>query len=296
MSSLFIRTEAAGVGQAGRQSRDVAGREAIEFLNSLQGLDEVKADLNRLLAFARILGERKKREIKAESVSMHMLFVGPPGTGKTVVARQVGKLLYSAGLLRRGHVVEADKKSLVGMYVGETPKLVQTKFDEARDGVLFVDEAYALADGQYGKEAIETLLKLMEDYRDEVVVIFAGYESDIEKLLDVNSGLTSRFTRRLRFTNYQPETLIQIFDQMIASGGYRLDESADREARRFITEMALRGARDASFGNARAVRGFYEKVVTCQSERLALAVEDPSTLTDDELVIVTRADIESASH
>jgi stage V sporulation protein K len=295
MTSLFIRTEAGSAAKAGKQAREIAGQEAIEFLNSLQGLEEVKAELNRLLAFARIFGERKRREIKTESVSMHMLFVGPPGTGKTVIARQVGKLLYSVGLLRRGHLIEADKKSLVGQYVGETPKLVQAKFDEARDGVLFVDEAYALADGQYGKEAIDTLLKLMEDYRDEVVVIFAGYEGDIEKLLDTNVGLESRFARRMRFRNYQPETLIRIFEGMLKAGGYRLDEDAAREAHRHIADMAMRGERDPSFGNARAMRGLYEKVVTAQSERLAMSTEDPSRLSDDDLITLSRSDIESVT-
>jgi len=294
MSSLFIRTEAGTSSQAGRQARELAGSEAIAFLNNLQGLDEVKAELNRLLAFARIIGERKKRDIKTEPVSMHMLFTGPPGTGKTVVARQVGKLLASVGLLRRGHLVEADKKSLVGQYVGETPKLVQAKFDEARDGVLFVDEAYALADGHFGKEAIDTLMKLMEDFREDVVIIFAGYETEIAKLLDSNVGLASRFTRRLRFTNYQPETLVRIFDSMIANGGYRLDESAAREAHRCITELALRGARDPSFGNARTIRSLYEKVAICQSERLAVA-GDPATLSDSDLVTINRADVESAT-
>jgi len=295
MSTLFIRTQAGTSSQAGKQARELAGSEAIAFLNNLQGLDEVKAELNRLLAFARIIGERKKRDIKTEPVSMHMLFVGPPGTGKTVVARQVGKLLASVGLLRRGHLVEADKKTLVGRYVGETPKLVQSKFDEARDGVLFVDEAYALADGQFGKEAIDTLLKLMEDFREEVIVIFAGYEAEIAKLLDSNVGLASRFTRRLRFTNYQPETLIRIFETTVANGGYRMDESATREVHRNITELALRGARDPSFGNARAIRSLYEKVVVSQSERLAVSAEDPSSLTDADLITISRADIESAT-
>jgi SpoVK/Ycf46/Vps4 family AAA+-type ATPase len=295
MSSLFIRTEAGTSSQAGRQARELAGSEAVAFLNNLQGLDEVKAELNRFLAFARIIGERKKREIKTEPVSMHMLFVGPPGTGKTVIARQVGKLLASVGLLRRGHLVEADKKTLVGQYIGETPKLVQSKFDEARDGVLFVDEAYALADGQFGKEAIDTLLKLMEDFREDVVVIFAGYEAEIAKLLDSNVGLASRFTRRLRFTNYQPETLIRIFEAMVTNGGYRMDESAAREGHRAITDLALRGARDPSFGNARAIRSLYEKVVISQSERLAAVAEDPSSLTDADLITISRADIESAT-
>jgi stage V sporulation protein K len=295
MSALFIRTEAGTSSQAGKQARELAGSEAIAFLNTLQGLDEVKAELNRFLAFARIIGERKKRDIKTEPVSMHMLFVGPPGTGKTVVARQVGKLLASVGLLRRGHLIEASKKTLVGQYVGETPKLVQAKFDEARDGVLFVDEAYALADGHYGKEAIDTLLKLMEDFREDVVVIFAGYEAEIAKLLDSNVGLASRFTRRLRFTNYQPETLIRIFESMVANGGYRMDDSAAREARRSITELALRGARDPSFGNARAIRSLYEKIVVSQSERLAASAGDPSSLTDADLITISRADVESAA-
>ena len=295
MNSLFIRTDAGTSSQAGRQAREVAGSEAIAFLNELHGLDQVKAELNRLLAFARILAERKKREIKTEPISMHMLFVGPPGTGKTVVARQVGKLLASVGLLRRGHLVEADKKTLVGQYIGETPKLVQAKFDEARDGVLFVDEAYALADGHFGKEAIDTLLKLMEDFREDVVVIFAGYEAEINKLLESNPGLTSRFSRRLRFTNYQPADLIRIFESIVERGGYRLDEDAAREVNRGITDLALRGARDPSFGNARAIRSLYEKVVASQSERLALATDDPATLSDGELTTITRADIENTA-
>lgn len=193
-------------------------------------------------------------------------------------------------------MVEADKKTLVGQYIGETPKRVQAKFDEARDGVLFVDEAYTLVDGHYGKEAIDTLLKLMEDFREDVVVIFAGYEAEINKLLESNPGLASRFSRRLRFTNYQPADLIRIFDGMVEKGGYRLDEDAAREVHRNVTELAQRGSRDPSFGNARAIRSLYEKVVASQSERLALAAEDPATLSDGELTTLTRTDVENAAN
>jgi stage V sporulation protein K len=294
MANLFIQTNSQNTSQASADARAEGGEKAIQFLNDLQGLEEVKTELNKLLAFAKILAERKKRDLKCESLSMHMLFVGPPGTGKTEVARQVGKLLYSVGLLRRGHVIEASKKGLVGQYVGETPKLVQQKFDDARGGVLFVDEAYTLDDGQFGKEAIETLMKLMEDFRDDVVVIFAGYEADIERLLTTNPGLTSRFSRRFKFTNYQPETLINIFTDLVSRGGYTLDDSAAREAKRQISDMASKGARDPSFGNARAIRTLYEKVISAQSERLAMQ-GDPVNLSNESLIAISRLDIDSAA-
>lgn len=294
MAGFFIQTGAQNTSQAIADSRSEIGKRAKEFLEELQGLEEVKSELNKLLAFASILAERKKRELKCEPLAMHMLFVGPPGTGKTEVARQVGKLLYAVGLLRRGHVVEADKQSLVGQYVGETPKLVQQKFDDARGGVLFVDEAYTLEDGHFGKEAIETLMKLMEDFRDDVVVIFAGYESDIQRLLSTNPGLTSRFTRRFRFTNYQSSTLIKIFQSLVQKGGYVLDETATREAERQIADMAARGAKDPSFGNARAIRTFYEKVISAQSERLA-GQGDPASFSNEMLVGITRSDVEIAA-
>ncbi len=291
MNNLFIQTQSQNASHASKGSREEAGAKAIEFLNTLQGLEEVKTELNRLLAFARILAERKKRELKCESMSLHMLFVGPPGTGKTQVARQIGRLLYSVGLLRRGHVVETDKKGLVGQYVGETPKLVQEKFEEARGGVLFVDEAYALDDGNYGKEAIDSLMKLMEDFREDTIVIFAGYDNDIEKLLSTNPGLTSRFTRRMKFTNYQSKTLLHIFNDLVERGGYKLDETASREIARQIEDLARRGERDPNFGNARAVRGLYEKIITSQSERLAGAGE-PNDFTDEQLTTIVRSDIE----
>lgn len=292
--SLFIPTESSNSAQAVQDSRDQAGRQALSFLSELQGLDGVKSELNRLLAFAQLLAERKRREIRCDPLGLHMLFVGPPGTGKTEVARQVGKLLFAVGLLRRGHVVEADKKSLVGQFIGETPKLVQQKFDEARGGVLFVDEAYTLDDGQFGKEAIDTLMKLMEDFRDDVVVVFAGYDADIDRLLTSNPGLTSRFARRLKFTNYQPTTLIKIFCDFVSRGGFSLEDSAQREAERQVSEMALRGARDPNFGNARAIRTFYERVITAQAERLAGAGK-PRDLPTDILMQITRADVESAA-
>jgi hypothetical protein len=128
-----------------------------------------------------------------------------------------------------------------------------------------------------------------------VVVIFAGNEAEINRLIESNPGLASRFSRRLRFTNYQPATLIRIFEGMVEKGGYRLDDDAAREAQRNITELALRGARDPSFGNARAIRSLYEKVVAVQSERLALAVEDPATLSDADLTTISRADVEAAA-
>lgn len=296
--SLFIqKTGSASEVSTGRTA---AREQAITFLNDLVGLDEVKGALNKMLAFASLLAERKKRELRVDPQALHMLFVGPPGTGKTEVARQVGKLLYSCGLLRRGHVVEAAKQDLVGQYIGETPKKVEDKFKEAMGGVLFVDEAYTLADGQYGKEACDCILKLMEDFREDVVVIFAGYEHNIEKLLDTNPGFRSRFTRRMRFTNYQPADLIRIFNGLMHKGGFKLEDAAQREAERYIAEIARKGERDPNFGNARAIRSLYENIVSAQSERLANRCLDDadalSKMSNEELLTIARGDVEVVSN
>jgi len=290
MSGLFIKTDSSLSSKNPREAREEVRRQAVETIAKLEGLDRVKRELNLLLAFASIIAERKRRELKTEPMSMHMLFVGPPGTGKTEVARQVGKLLYSVGLLKRGHVVETDKSGLVGQHVGDTPKLVADKFEEARDGVLFVDEAYTLADGMYGKEAIETLMKLMEDFREDTVVIFAGYEADINKLLATNAGMESRFTRKMVFEAYGDESLVRIFNSIVVRGGYVVDQGAEKEIENKIAAMTRGGRKDPQFGNARAVRSLFEKIITNQAMRLSDS--DLSSLSDKELVTIVRSDVE----
>lgn len=273
--------------------------EVLGEISNLIGMDEVKDQLNELIAFGRLIALRRERDIPLEKVSLHLIFTGPPGTGKTVMARKIGKLFKAIGLLRGGHCVEVDRSKLVAMYQGQTGPLVREAVKEAVDGVLFIDEAYALAGGTealassdpYGNEAIQTLLKMMEDYRDRLVVIVAGYTNPMRRFLENNVGLKSRFTREFDFKSYTHDELIKIFEFMTNEGKYTLEPEADREAAKYIRTWD-RNRED--FGNAREVRSFFERILPVQAMRLA---EEPDleSLTNAELLTITAADIKNAA-
>jgi SpoVK/Ycf46/Vps4 family AAA+-type ATPase len=224
-------------------------------------------DMVNLLAATR---RREEAGLPVPRISHHLVFAGPPGTGKTTVARLYGELLAALGVLRRGQLVEVARADLVGRYVGHTAQLTRDAFDRARGGVLFIDEAYTLTSGNrsggdFGQEAVDTLVKLMEDFRDEVVVIAAGYSEEMEHFLASNAGLTSRFSRHVNFANYTPDELVEITGRHAAASGYEL--AAD--AAELLREHFAAVERGRAFGNARYARQLLESMITHQAGRLS---------------------------
>ena len=193
-------------------------------LNELIGLEQVKKEVNELASFVKIQQQRKEQGLKVPKLSYHLVFTGSPGTGKTTVARIVARIYRNLGLLERGHLVETDRSGLIGQYVGQTAPRVNAMCDSALNGVLFIDEAYALTQAgeqDYGQEAVATLLKRMEDDRDRLVVIVAGYTDEMKKFIDTNPGLKSRFTRYINFPDYTADELYRIFRMYMKKNQYR---------------------------------------------------------------------------
>jgi len=215
---------------------------------------------------------RRQQGLPTVQASLHSVFFGNPGTGKTTVARLMGRIYKSLGLLRRGHVIECDRGRLVAEYVGQTAVRTHAVIDSALDGILFIDEAYSLANRgaeDFGSEAIETLLKRMEDDRDRLIVIVAGYTGPMEQFIASNPGLESRFTNYLKFPDFQPAELVEIFHRMAAQSGLVCSPEAEQRVRDVCEKLFAR--RNEQFGNAREMRNFFEAAVRNQSTRLAAA-------------------------
>ncbi len=241
----------------------------LKELDALVGLEPVKSEIHRAADFARIQSLRRQQGLPVVQASLHGVFFGKPGTGKTTVARLLGRIYKSLGLLRRGHVVECDRGRLVAEYVGQTAVRTHAVIDSALDGILFIDEAYSLAGRgteDFGSEAIETLLKRMEDDRDRLVVIVAGYTGPMEQFIASNPGLESRFTNYLHFPDYTPAELLEIFHRMAAQSG--LVCAPETEKKLLAICAKLYGARNEKFGNAREMRNLFEAAVRNQSSRL----------------------------
>lgn len=239
-------------------------------LNSLIGLSRVKKEVESLRNFVVVQKQRQQNGLKTTSVSYHCVFSGSPGTGKTTVARIVAGIYKDLGILKKGHLVEVQRSDLVAEYVGQTAPKTNAKIDEALDGVLFIDEAYTLAQGDkndFGAEAIATLLKRMEDDRDRLVVILAGYDNEIKKFIDMNPGLQSRFNRYIHFDDYDPLELMEIFLFYLKKAQYQISREGHEAVFHIIyTEVTKK---DSKFGNARFVRNLFEKVIQKQADRLA---------------------------
>jgi SpoVK/Ycf46/Vps4 family AAA+-type ATPase len=237
-------------------------------LNSMIGLAGVKREVSEMVDLLATVRTRVAAGLPAPAISRHLVFSGPPGTGKTTVARLYGDVLTALGVLAGGQFVEVARADLVGEYIGHTAQRTREAFESARGGVLFIDESYTLAPpgvhNDFGREAIDTLVKLMEDHRDEVVVIAAGYEREIEAFLAANAGLASRFSRRIHFANYSPDELVAIFQRLALTSGYECPGETLAAVRRHFESID----RTATFGNGRYARQFLDDSITRQAGRI----------------------------
>ncbi|WP_458453091.1 AAA family ATPase [Methanobrevibacter sp.] len=259
----------------------------LDELNKLIGLDNVKKDVNSLINLVQIRKIRQSRGIKQPAMSLHLVFTGNPGTGKTTVARLLAKIYNKIGVLSKGHLVETDRSGLVGGYVGQTAIKTQEVIQSALGGILFVDEAYSLAsksENDYGREAIDTLLKAMEDEREDFIVIVAGYTELMDVFLHSNPGLESRFNKFLHFRDYDADELYDIFVLMANEANLTVDEAGEKYLRQYFNRLIEN--KPANFANARAVRNLFEEALTAQANRLA----PQKDITDEELNTLTYED------
>ncbi|MEO7999954.1 MAG: AAA family ATPase, partial [Gemmatimonadaceae bacterium] len=258
-------------------------------LNELVGLESVKTDVRSLVNFVTIRKLREQRGLQVAPASLHLVFSGNPGTGKTTVARLLARIYRALGVLNTGQLIETDRSGLVASYVGQTAPKVHEIVNSALGGVLFIDEAYSLTvsrhESDYGHEAVDTLLKLMEDHRDELIVIVAGYESKMDDFLNSNPGLRSRFNKFLKFDDYSADELHDIFARLVSSSEYQLDSKSSDNARQLFA-MAC-ATRIESFGNARFARNLFETVVAHHSNRVAMLMSP----TIDDLMTIKPSDI-----
>ena len=282
------------VRQKGRDRAKPTLEEALAELNGMVGLDAAKSQVESIVKFIKISKLREKNRPNSQPMSYHLVFSGNPGTGKTTVARIIADIYSALGILRKGQLVEVGGKDLVGQYVGKTETKTRKIIRKALGGVLFIDEAYLLANkenkGDYGKDAIGVIMKAMEDHRDDLVVIVAGYDKLMKDFIESNPGLKSRFTTKIFFEDYNGKQLYEIFERMVRAGGYRLEVPAMVLAKVYFEKMYREHGEN--FGNGRDVRNSYEKLRMLQTSRLAeldreLTREELDTFTADDIIALT---------
>lgn len=272
------------------EKEEIPPKEKIEDLlaelDSYVGMDAIKTEVRSLINMVQVYKLRREHDLPTTDMSLHMVFSGNPGTGKTTVARIMSRIYHSLDILSKGQLVEVDRSGLVAGYVGQTALKTQKVIEKAMGGVLFIDEAYALngkSENDFGQEAIDTILKAMEDHRDDLVVIVAGYTELMDRFIHSNSGLESRFNRFLMFEDYTPEQMVAIFKMQCKKGCYVLAQGTEELVRDFIAEESA----DDSFGNARGVRNLFEHILVAQNNRLAKM----ENVTRDDLMQILPDDV-----
>ncbi len=260
-------------------------------LHGYIGLDTIKSEVDSLINWIEIMKARKAHDLPTPDLSLHMVFSGNPGTGKTMVARLMSRIYKSLGVLSKGHLIEVDRSGLVAGYVGQTAIKTSEVIQKAMGGVLFIDEAYALTNRggtDYGQEAVDTLLKAMEDHREDLVVIVAGYTELMQEFIHSNPGLESRFNRFMFFPDYTIDEMLGIFEMRCGKSGYTLDEEGKEKLKEILEEQSQDSE---SFGNARGVRNLFERAISAQADRLASVKEE---INKDTLMCLKAEDLTAA--
>ena len=267
-------------------------QELFKDLDQLIGLIEVKKLVREIFAYLQIQNERKLQGLLSDSIVLHMIFKGNPGTGKTTVARVLGKLLKELQILSKGHMVEVERADLVGEYIGHTAQKTREQVKKALGGILFIDEAYSLNRGgekDFGKEAIDTLVKAMEDYKSEFILILAGYSNEIDDFLMANPGLPSRFPIKITFPDYSNQELLDIAELMLEERQYKLCNKAKNKLQKYL--MHYQKYNNHNFSNARLIRNLIECAIRKQAIRL-MKEKGNNIITRQELITITEFDIE----
>lgn len=267
-------------------------KDSFKELEHLIGLQEVKRLLAEITAFVLIQNKRKQQQLRTDATALHMVFKGNPGTGKTTVARILGRILNDIGVLPKGHLVEAERADLVGEYIGHTAQKTREMIKKAQGGILFIDEAYTLAQGgekDFGRESIGCLVKSMEDNRDNLIIILAGYSDEMDGFLRSNPGLRSRFPLHINFCDYEAEELFSIALQMYTDRDYELSNRCRWKLKQLLAEFVR--SRHPHSGNARYVRNLVEKSIRLQ----ALRIVDRETLNRRELIVIEETDLPDPS-
>lgn len=275
------------IGQVESIVQDYTFEELMEQLNRLIGMPQLKQDIQNIVNLIKIQQMRSSKGMKTVAMSRHLVFTGNPGTGKTTVARLLSQIYRKLGILNSGHLVEVDRAGLVAGYVGQTAIKTDEVIKKAIGGVLFIDEAYTLSNDDFGKEAIDTILKRMEDYREELIVIVAGYPDKMLSFIQSNPGLESRFNKYIQFDDYLPQELVQIFEMMCVEQNYCVDQEALDKVYTYAEKQFTN--RNDNFSNARLMRNVFEQTITNHTNRLVVAPIE--NITEDELSLITVEDV-----